>query len=230
MKHCHRPDRFSLHQYFVRGLCVRNPEGGYRTTIRGWSASSTMLLGSRRSLGHTYHFLVQHKKASHTKDETGLVKFRLTCLSICFFLLTLSRYSPSDIYEYELTSQQFKHLASLAILLFRLLFPGLSHDMSFSIKWFPTLLLTYYRILIACGSCYNPDQSVPIRPYSPCDTVSGVHSACCAPGDPCTANGYCFGSAGYLYRGGCTDITWQSPNCCPKCRDSTQSAKTPRMH
>lgn len=89
---------------------------------------------------------------------------------------------------------------------------------------FLTLLLIYYHTLLAHGACYNPDQSVPSKPYSPCDTAIGVHSACCATGDQCTENGYCLGNANYVYRGGCTDISWQSSNCAQECRHGTQLA------
>ena len=68
--------------------------------------------------------------------------------------------------------------------------------------------------------CYNPDGIVPSGPYTPCNsTAEGVHSACCAVGDPCSITGYCYGRAGFLYRGGCTDQTWTSERCCPQCRD-----------
>lgn len=69
--------------------------------------------------------------------------------------------------------------------------------------------------------CYYPDGTVPLLPYMPCNsTAEGVHSACCAQGDPCSKTGYCYGNAGFLYRGGCTDQTWASEQCCPHCRDA----------
>ena len=99
--------------------------------------------------------------------------------------------------------------------------------MPFYTKFLPTLLFICYQLFLAGSgpTCYNPDQTVPEKPYYVCNTTSGEHSACCGPGDPCSANGYCFGSFGFPYRGGCTDITWQSPSCCPGCRDCTQSAR-----
>lgn len=97
--------------------------------------------------------------------------------------------------------------------------------MPFYLKLPLNLFLICYQILLANAgqSCYNPDMVVPEKPYYVCNTTS-EHSACCGPGDPCTTNGYCHGAAGYLYRGGCTDITWQSLNCCPACRDSATNS------
>ena len=91
-------------------------------------------------------------------------------------------------------------------------------------RQFSILILVSYQVFLSIASiaCYNPDQIVPDPPTLPCNTASGVHSACCAPGDACTNTGYCLSAAaGYVYRGGCTDITWNSPNCRPGCRDST---------
>jgi len=60
----------------------------------------------------------------------------------------------------------------------------------------------------------------------PCNTTaSGVHSACCGLGDPCTKNGYCFGGSGVMYRGACTDPSWLSDQCCPQCRDGILPTK-----
>ena len=108
-----------------------------------------------------------------------------------------------------------------ASMLFHFLFSMPASDMSGYTVLFPILLFIYGRILLADQSCYNPDGIVPWKPYYPCNTASNVHSACCGPGDQCTENGYCFGSAGFVYRGGCTDNTWQSPNCAQQCRDGT---------
>ena len=77
----------------------------------------------------------------------------------------------------------------------------------------------------ADSTCYWPDgNTVPVHfNYTPCiQTATGVDSACCASGDPCSPNGYCFGSAGYVYRGGCTDINWDADGCCPSCISGTR--------
>ncbi|KAM0804507.1 hypothetical protein BDR22DRAFT_885754 [Usnea florida] len=94
--------------------------------------------------------------------------------------------------------------------------------MPFYLRSLSILIFVSNQVLLSIASvaCYNPDQTVPSPPYVPCDTATGVHSACCTAGDACTSNGYCLGPVGYPYRGGCTDITWNSPNCCPGCRNT----------
>ena len=139
--------------------------------------------------------------------------------SIYFHLLVLSQHDPFNLAAFYLTMGIY---ITSAFVLFHFQFSMPASDMSGYIVLFPILLLIYCRILLADKSCYNPDQAIPSRPYYPCNTASGVHSACCGFGDQCTEQGYCFGSAGYLYRGGCTDITWESPNCAQQCKAGTQ--------
>lgn len=120
-------------------------------------------------------------------------------------------------------SRNLEYLFSFAFKLFYILRSIAASNMSQYTVLLTVLLLSCCRVLLAGKSCYNPDQTVPSNPYYPCNTASGVDSACCGFGDQCTENGYCFGSAGYIYRGGCTDITWQSANCAHHCKDGTQS-------
>lgn len=63
---------------------------------------------------------------------------------------------------------------------------------------FSILILVSNQVFLSIANvvCYNPNQ-LSNSPYSPCDTASSVHSACCAPGDACTSNGYCLGNGGY---------------------------------
>ena len=87
-------------------------------------------------------------------------------------------------------------------------------------------IFLYHKSTIAYRTCYWPDGSIILDPnnYLPCNlTATDNHSACCDSRDPCTVNGYCFGSAGYVYRGGCTDINWDADECCPNCRFGTES-------
>ena len=114
-------------------------------------------------------------------------------------------------------------ISAFVLFLFLSLFSGSASNMSSYIALSSTFLLIYYPIILG-ASCYFPDQSIAGQPYLPCSgTTSDGYSPCCASGDQCTEHGYCFGNAGYIYRGGCTDITWQSPNCAQQCRDGTQS-------
>ncbi|KAF6238080.1 hypothetical protein HO173_003714 [Letharia columbiana] len=88
---------------------------------------------------------------------------------------------------------------------------------------FPIFLICVcHKSTLANYTCYWPDGStIPdSSDYTPCNiTATGIDSACCESGDPCSANGYCFGNAGYVYRGGCTDINWDADECCPSCRN-----------
>ncbi|OQV00552.1 hypothetical protein CLAIMM_06032 [Cladophialophora immunda] len=73
---------------------------------------------------------------------------------------------------------------------------------------------------LASASCYWPNgQLVTEYNYQPCNTGSDpAHAACCdLRTSVCTENGYCFGNANYIYRGGCTDSTWSSSSCAQAC-------------
>ena len=140
--------------------------------------------------------------------------------SMYFHLLVSSQHDPFDLEEFYLTTGIF---ITSAFVLFRFLCSMPTSNMSGYTVLFPTLLFIYCQIVLADKSCYNPDQSIPLKPYYPCNTASGVHSACCGPGDQCTEHGYCLGASGYIYRGGCTDITWESANCPQQCKEGTQS-------
>lgn len=66
--------------------------------------------------------------------------------------------------------------------------------------------------------CYWPDGTVTDG-VLPCLT-NGTTSMCCAVGDACTTSGWCLGSSGYIYRGGCTDQSWPSSSCLSICKGS----------
>ena len=104
--------------------------------------------------------------------------------------------------------------------------PSCSHSMHIMQVRLPLFFFCLWQMSISADStCYWPDGStVPSHSdYTPCNqTATGVDSACCGSGDPCSANGYCLGSAGYVYRGGCTDINWDADECCPSCRNGTK--------
>lgn len=69
--------------------------------------------------------------------------------------------------------------------------------------------------------CYYPDKSI-VPNYQACNPESDNGSACCElSSSVCTSEGYCFGSANVLYRGGCTDPEWLSPNCAQQCLNGT---------
>ncbi len=69
--------------------------------------------------------------------------------------------------------------------------------------------------------CYYPDKSI-VPNYQACNPKSDNGSACCElSSSVCTTKGYCFGSISVLYRGGCTDPEWRSPNCAQQCLNGT---------
>ena len=91
------------------------------------------------------------------------------------------------------------------------------------------LLLAALRLSLAVSSdatCYYPNgkANMELGAYVVCNTTADV-SACCAPDDECTSNGFCrlktapdFG--GY-WRNLCTDQTWQSDSCPQYCLNAT---------
>ncbi len=52
--------------------------------------------------------------------------------------------------------------------------------------------------------------------YIPCEPTAW-NSACCYPNDSCVTEGLCYSVNGHVYRGGCTDSTWQAPECPTVC-------------
>lgn len=85
---------------------------------------------------------------------------------------------------------------------------------------FRTLACLFYALLpCVLASCYYPD-STPAPGYVAFNsTANGRQSVCCDIGDICTTQQLCQGNAGYTYRGGCTDKTWESPICQILCRN-----------
>jgi hypothetical protein len=75
----------------------------------------------------------------------------------------------------------------------------------------------------AVGQCYYPDGTIPTD-YTYIKCTGSQNSSCCIPseGDLCMSNGLCYYQGGqYLYRGACSDKTWND-NSCPKfCSQST---------
>ena len=68
------------------------------------------------------------------------------------------------------------------------------------------------------GATRKNPQADPF--FVPCDP-SARHSACCALGESCTENGLCYSGSGGIYRGACTDSTWQDSACAKVCRGTS---------
>lgn len=86
-------------------------------------------------------------------------------------------------------------------------------------------LFISFLIFFSCSwvhaVCYYPDKSI-VPNYQACNPESDNGSACCElSSSVCTTKGYCFGSVSVLYRGGCTDPEWRSPNCAQQCLNGT---------
>ena len=74
-------------------------------------------------------------------------------------------------------------------------------------------VLTHLSAALA-HDCFYPDGNIPKDfTFLPCGPENGPHSACCGKGHGCSMNGFCFGNAGFMYRGGCTDRNWTAPAC-----------------
>lgn len=87
-------------------------------------------------------------------------------------------------------------------------------------------LFIFFLLFSSCSwvhaVCYYPDKSI-VPNYQACDPEQVNGSACCELSTSvCTSEGYCFGSAVVIYRGGCTDPDWASPNCAKNCLNGTQ--------
>jgi hypothetical protein len=86
---------------------------------------------------------------------------------------------------------------------------------------FMPALITY----VCATTCYLPDGSAigGLRTCNP----SAPASACCAGTDECTSAGLCKagndGDNNWMWRGPCTDKTWQSEDCPRYCYNSTTS-------
>jgi hypothetical protein len=71
------------------------------------------------------------------------------------------------------------------------------------------------RAVSAFAQCYYPDGSIPTDYlWEPC--TGAQYSSCCVPseGDVCQPDGLCyFPDEDMLYRGTCTDRTFNHPSC-----------------
>lgn len=75
----------------------------------------------------------------------------------------------------------------------------------------------------AQAQCFFPGGGPADEGYGICNsTAGGVHSVCCdLRNSVCTTTGLCAGSAGYYYRGGCTDRTFKDLACPQDCVNGT---------
>jgi hypothetical protein len=78
-----------------------------------------------------------------------------------------------------------------------------------------TFILLHSGLALAFTQCYYPDGAIPQDyVWEPC--TGNTYSSCCVPGegDVCQPDGLCYyPQTGYLYRGTCTDRTWNDPSC-----------------
>lgn len=91
-----------------------------------------------------------------------------------------------------------------------------------------TLSSIFYFLLVPARDCFFPDGTIlpgDKSNYAPCGPDDGPHSACCGKGDGCSSNGLCYGNAGFMYRGGCTDAKWAAPECALHCQTGKRMNK-----
>ena len=85
-----------------------------------------------------------------------------------------------------------------------------------------TSALLCFLLHVLARDYFFPDGSVVQEEhYLRCRPEYGPHSACCAAGDGCSATGLCFGNAGFMYRGACTDQAWTAQECPQHCQNGT---------
>lgn len=97
-----------------------------------------------------------------------------------------------------------------------------------------TVLSIWYHwtLLIRASSmnptCYFPNGDIAPN-YQPCNsTVDADASICCdLSTSVCGTKGLCYGSNGYLYRGGCTDRSWKSAHCPTYCLQNARDGPAP---
>ncbi|KAI1170926.1 hypothetical protein F4777DRAFT_89201 [Nemania sp. FL0916] len=80
---------------------------------------------------------------------------------------------------------------------------------------------------MSTAQCYYPNgKEAPKSQQQPCNsTEDGRVSLCCdMRNSVCTTTGLCLGSAGYYYRGTCTDRSWISPSCPRVCTDQNKDS------
>ncbi|TVY86343.1 hypothetical protein LAWI1_G008486 [Lachnellula willkommii] len=65
----------------------------------------------------------------------------------------------------------------------------------------------------ATATCWYPDNKTSEPTHVPCNQTTSTASACCDPNDSCSVSGFCLGQSGWIYRGSCTDQSWDSANC-----------------
>ena len=74
------------------------------------------------------------------------------------------------------------------------------------------------RASSADPTCYFPNGKVA-RTYQPCNSTDDDHASVCCElsSSVCSTKNLCYGSNGYVYRGGCTDPSWKSALCPTLC-------------
>ena len=75
------------------------------------------------------------------------------------------------------------------------------------------------------ATCYLPNGTEISAGYAPCGVANGAHSMCCRLKDTvyphrCRSDGLCIPNTNNkLWRGTCTDPTWENPACLHLCTD-----------
>ncbi|KAF2474681.1 uncharacterized protein BDR25DRAFT_111045 [Lindgomyces ingoldianus] len=91
---------------------------------------------------------------------------------------------------------------------------------------FSCALVGNYLFWRVDASCYYPNGDFPSDyVYAPCS--DNENATCCmlGEGDQCLSNGLCYSPISqYMFRGGCTDKSWNSPNCFQHCKTGEWSS------
>ena len=123
----------------------------------------------------------------------------------------------------KVRSQRLKFCFALAILPlpYFALHPLLFSMRCLARKSFNSILWSFGFVIVGLNTasaftqCYYPDGSIPTDYiWEPC--TGSQYSSCCIPteGDICQENGLCYYPPnGEVYRGTCTDQTWDDPAC-----------------
>lgn len=209
IRHLHQSEQTDYHHEFPHpSRSYRRPKCVSRMRWKHLQSKSSSLMRSRQIIRNTFMrqpFVPSHKLCSWLYNHIlptcwlrGVFPFGIFFIPISFLECVSSQVSflLSDVWSLSLVT-------------------GLS-----------------YCFLFVNAACYYPDGSVAKR-YKFCNITShGEHSACCDTpdcsqcdssegyclDDACSKKGYCMGGASAMYRGGCTDPSWESDNRASECR------------
>ncbi|KAF2112427.1 hypothetical protein BDV96DRAFT_580683 [Lophiotrema nucula] len=169
-------------------------------------------------------FILKMRLASHDRD--GIVRGSEAGIEVAFSSSARARGTFHDT-----VSQVFRISHSFLCLIFCHSFDR-SRSFDIFVKMVRVQLLSLSCALLngllswgVQGSCYYPDGSFPDDYiYTECSSDEGTTCCRLEEGDQCLSNGLCYYPWGeYMFRGGCSDKSWNSTGCFQHCKTGDSS-------